>query len=277
MAENKLLYSTESILEDYIHINSCALLDRSTESSRNVRPVGRKDYMLLYVKAGRCYLNIDSDNPKIVEKGNVILYKPNVPQDYSFIKTDKPIQLYIHFTGTGCERILEKANLTDELVITPHKNNELENYLEKICEEFDNTDSVKTLLCEGLLIAALSLISKNNSSPTFKTKYTKALNNIIGSIRTDAHLTYDIKTWASQCGLTEPHFIQVFKKATGLPPYQFLTKIRIQHAKELLLFSDLSVSQIGELCGYSDYNYFARIFKKKVGVSPSDYRLNTAR
>ena len=64
----------------------------------------------------------------------------------------------------------------------------------------------------------------------------------------------------------------MFKKATGMPPYRYLTSYRIQQARQLLLFSDLSVGEIGRVCGYPDYNYFSRLFKKMEGVSPSRFR-----
>lgn len=53
---------------------------------------------------------------------------------------------------------------------------------------------------------------------------------------------------------------------------QFILKIRIDRAKELLDFTDKSIADIAESSGFQDQNYFARIFKKITGVSPSQYR-----
>ena len=51
-----------------------------------------------------------------------------------------------------------------------------------------------------------------------------------------------------------------------------LTEARVRRAMDLLLYSDFTVAEIAELCGYADQNYFSRIFKKYASMSPSEYR-----
>ena len=46
----------------------------------------------------------------------------------------------------------------------------------------------------------------------------------------------------------------------------------MNRARELLLFTDFNIEKISELCGYRDQNYFTRIFKKNVGLTPTDFR-----
>ena len=68
-----------------------------------------------------------------------------------------------------------------------------------------------------------------------------------------------------------------FSKETGLTPNQYLTSLRITHAKTLLEQKEMkhiSVADVGVLCGYYDPHYFARIFKKETGYSPKEYTLN---
>ena len=64
----------------------------------------------------------------------------------------------------------------------------------------------------------------------------------------------------------------VFKKDTGRSIIDHLIERRIDEAKKLLSSPDLSLSKISELCGFADYNYFCRVFKKRVGVTPGAYR-----
>lgn len=276
MANQMIHYSSEAVSEEYLHINNCSTLKHDMQDSRIIRPIGRKDYLLIYIQSGCCYLNIDSKNPITAPKGSVLFYRPGEPQDYTFYAKDNVTQIYIHFTGVGCEKLIEKACIGDNQVIIPKNISELEHYVVRICEEFDNTDNQKSLLCEGLLMTVLGLIAtKNKQDNGTSLKFSRELNEIIGSIRTRASQPYNLDNWAKQCNISKTHFIHTFKQATGLPPYQYLTSIRMKHAKELLLFTDMSISKIGELCGYSDYNYFARVFKKYVGVTPSAYRNST--
>ncbi|SFR84532.1 helix-turn-helix domain-containing protein [Anaeromicropila populeti] len=68
------------------------------------------------------------------------------------------------------------------------------------------------------------------------------------------------------------YFSKLFKEETGENFIEYLTNIRIEVAKKLLRNSDLSIKNICMDTGYSDPNYFSRIFKKQVGVTPTEYR-----
>ncbi len=68
------------------------------------------------------------------------------------------------------------------------------------------------------------------------------------------------------------YFSKVFKEATGENFIDYLTGLRIDKAKELLESTDMSMKEICVEVGYSNPNYFSRIFKKIVGVSPTEYK-----
>ena len=74
-------------------------------------------------------------------------------------------------------------------------------------------------------------------------------------------------------GYAEDYIRSQFKIFTGKTPVEFLTQIRINHARYLIdIYRDsLSLAEIAEKCGYSDYIYFSRTFKKLMGVSPKNY------
>lgn len=68
------------------------------------------------------------------------------------------------------------------------------------------------------------------------------------------------------------YFSKLFKEETGENFIEYLTKVRIRQAKQLLKNPALSIKEICAMCGYSDPNYFSRIFKKQEDVTPSEYR-----
>ncbi|NLP16666.1 MAG: response regulator [Clostridiales bacterium] len=68
------------------------------------------------------------------------------------------------------------------------------------------------------------------------------------------------------------YFSKLFKEETGENFIEHLTNIRIEKAKELLMNSGMNIKNICIDTGYSDPNYFSRIFKKQVGVTPTEYR-----
>ncbi len=70
----------------------------------------------------------------------------------------------------------------------------------------------------------------------------------------------------------ESHLIHLFKKLTGTSPHHFLASLRIQKAKELLLTTDASVTDIALQVGYQSFPTFSRTFTDYVGLSPSEFR-----
>lgn len=71
---------------------------------------------------------------------------------------------------------------------------------------------------------------------------------------------------------TPAHLCRKFKKATGLPPMNYLKIYRLELAQEKLRNSTASVNLVAAECGFSDANYFTRCFKERFGVSPLAYR-----
>jgi AraC family transcriptional regulator len=68
------------------------------------------------------------------------------------------------------------------------------------------------------------------------------------------------------------HFSRQFKRATGLPPRQYLIQHRLEQAKTLLRESKLTVAEVSQLVGFFDQSHLVKQFKTRVGVTPKDYR-----
>lgn len=77
---------------------------------------------------------------------------------------------------------------------------------------------------------------------------------------------------AREAGMEERTFLRRFKAATGLKPTQYLQQLRIGKARELLQFTKRSVDQVAWSVGYEDPAAFRRLFRRLVGLAPSDYR-----
>jgi AraC-like DNA-binding protein len=71
--------------------------------------------------------------------------------------------------------------------------------------------------------------------------------------------------------LSPSHLVQVFRKCIGMPPNKYLNHLRIEHACRLLRLGQWNVSEVAQLVGFTDNNYFCRFFKQKKGVSPGAY------
>lgn len=71
---------------------------------------------------------------------------------------------------------------------------------------------------------------------------------------------------------SERHFMRIFKSAYNCPPIEYIINLRINRACAMLKEPSATISETAEKCGFDDVNYFSRLFKKRVGISPSEYR-----
>ena len=77
---------------------------------------------------------------------------------------------------------------------------------------------------------------------------------------------------ADLLGISRFHLCKAFRKATGFSPHQWLVRMRMQHARELLLDDRMTVTEIALAVGYQTPSSFAQAFRAAVGTSPSEYR-----
>lgn len=77
---------------------------------------------------------------------------------------------------------------------------------------------------------------------------------------------------ASNVNVSSNHFSAIFRKETGETFIDYLTRVRMENAKELLTCTSMKTSEIGFEVGYRDPHYFSYIFKKTTGMSPKEYR-----
>lgn len=73
-------------------------------------------------------------------------------------------------------------------------------------------------------------------------------------------------------GLPERTFVRRFAKETGLSPLEYVHALRLEEAKQMLETTDLSIEALAEQIGYEDPSFFGRLFRRKVGLTPAQYR-----
>jgi AraC family transcriptional regulator len=90
----------------------------------------------------------------------------------------------------------------------------------------------------------------------------------------DANLDGDpsIGLLAAECRLSSSHFARAFKTTTGVPPHRWLINRRIDRASKLLISETLTISEVAQLCGFVDQSHLARVFARRRGCSPANWR-----
>lgn len=112
-----------------------------------------------------------------------------------------------------------------------------------------------------------------NTSARKYSKYDKihslAIEYILENYTNEELFAEDI---AKSLGISEAHLRRVFKEKAGISPMHYVSYLRLEKAKNLLLNSNCTVSEIASLCGFSDPYYFSREFKNQFGIPPSEYK-----
>lgn len=132
--------------------------------------------------------------------------------------------------------------------------------------QIENYEQLRKWFIEKILEACRNIISKKEEQTSGIISRAKAY--IEENYRRDISLD-DV---SRSVDISPYYFSKLFKEETGENFIEYLTNIRIEKAKKLLLNRDLSIKNICVDTGYSDPNYFSRIFKKQVGVTPTEYR-----
>ncbi len=265
--------SSERLSEDYLALNSCGVEHLFNTDRGSIRKNGRIDYHILYIERGICYLELEGKEIQ-AGAGNIILFRPGEPQCYNFLASDRSVNHYIHFTGVGCEELLERLGIGDIRVFDMGTSDTYEAISAKMVREYTLKRDCWETWATGCLYELLSLIARKYA---LRAEHISHENE--SRISMACRLIYDniasppsISALAKKCHLSVGRFSHLFTEVAGKSPNEYVISLRIGRARELLENTQLSIREIAESTGFSDQNYFSRIFKERTGVSPREFR-----
>ncbi len=98
------------------------------------------------------------------------------------------------------------------------------------------------------------------------------VKRVIELMEGDPSRTFTLGKMAQSVNLSAAYFCYLFKSITGVPPAKYLKSLRMQQSTVLLATTFLSVKEIVRHVGLADDSHFVRDFKRRYGVTPSEYR-----
>lgn len=190
-------------------------------------------------------------------------------EEYVFYVDDKTF-ISVSGYGINIEKSMERINrLSQEFLI--NKSELMNIYEHGLRHQPEDISRLKTLiypLCHMLRLLQLTLgqISEMQSK-------NKIFDAVLAYVQRNITQNITLRDIAGACACSESTVSHLFKEHTNQSVKKYILNLRISQAQQLLLASDISITNIALLCGFSNTNYFSTVFKKETGISPSAYRL----
>lgn len=236
------------------------------------------DCLIIYcVKGGgQLWVAADSDAELqfSVNEGDLIVLPKGVQHRYRANRHDPWTMYWAHFSGVSAMDYLRHLMPTDSSFVVPvgiHA---------KLVADFESLLSVQRtgyqfsrfLFASNLLAQLLTYIAVLVPKMGPQSGSYVDLDKIHALMEQHLSDQLDLETLARSANLSKYHFSKKYKELTGQSPIQHFLHMKMERACYLLDISDQSIAGVSESLGYEDPQYFSRLFKKVIGISPRDYR-----
>lgn len=213
--------------------------------------------------------------------GTVMLFNPGVMHQDEQLPETWSHQLHIGVRNVSFEGY--KRNyfpFTSSIIHLGERHHEFINRCWRLLEEKSNRGigydlMIKTLVMEIIVLLLRSESSQDLEKSTLKVKETDLekqalVNNIIYYLENHHNEVISLDTLSDTMYISSTYISKVFKEETGDSPINYLIKVRLNRAKQLLESQDTTVKEVAETVGYQDAYHFSKLFKKHYGKSPSE-------
>ena len=226
-------------------------------------------YELTYVDQGSLH-NLVNGSDMTLHQGEIAIIGRD---DWHMQYSDEQVRfLTITFdlTGDDLERIKGKP-----LPLPPGARDPLKRFLSEHTNETDFFYDYLEALLKIVLIELLRASQARPTRPPVLPSTARTENQIVDQalqiIAQRSHRPPSLKDLAAEVHVSVPYLCRLFDTHLGIPPGQYITKIRLEECKDLLRQGELSMSAIASHMGFSSAQHFSRQFKHYLGLTPTEY------
>lgn len=234
---------------------------------------------LFYIIGGNGQFQID-DERFPVKAHQLVIINPNII--HTELSYDAHPLEYIVLGIEGLEIAGSGSSEDRYCVYTFPTANKVLNCMQSILREMQERDLEHQMVCQAYMNILVVQLMRNTETSMTQVSDSSHANRQCATIRRyiDNHykepLTLDLL--ASEVNVNKYYLAHAYKEAYGISPINYMIARRIQAGKRLLIETDLSLSQISGILGFSSASYFSQSFRKAEGISPVEYRkINTQR
>ena len=293
---NRHMELVESLLKchDYADPKVAGIKIFRTESENARELFTHNSFDMIYISCGNATVKV-CDETLLLVKHNIMLIAPGIPYQISVEEGSivPVISIEKHMITTLFHRISEFDGVlprffanamwgefsAGHIVYTKLINPGIHTAIRMIvAEELNNTQGSSFIKAQ-LMLCVLGYLACQPAA-TYEIaagKITKSeqINKILSFIQ-DNYRTVTLDRLATHFHYTVPYVSKLVRSATGLTFTEILREIKFDVCRSLLLNSDLKINKIAEIAGFQNTDHFNRMFKKRMGVTPTEYKKVTA-
>lgn len=228
-------------------------------------------YSIEFVAGGKGKVIFNKTKERQLSPGTIFVYGPQVPHAIYSNQEDPLEKYFLNFVGKKAEGLVKEYPLLGQVLNSSAPAHVLTTFEEIIHYGLSHgnfSDRICSILVELLVlkISETALTVNEAGSPAFAT-YQKCRNEINNHYLELTSLEEIGKT----CHVDPAYICRLFKRFDQQSPYQYLLRLRMNYAAELLLVSGTLVKEVADKLGFEDQFHFSRTFKKVIGLSPVSF------
>lgn len=237
-------------------------------------PGVRNHYLIHYCVAGRGQYQCGGYS-YAVEAGDAFLVLPDTEISYHADARDPWEYVWVGFSGTDAQSILQCTPFSAGHLVLHLADGEAFRQAILRIYEARGAEFVHAVRMTGALYSALALLMAESPPPRDGDTASQYVRK--AAVYIEHHYAYAISVMdiAAYVGIDRSHLYTVFKQVLHVSPKEYLTGFRIRKACALLREPSLSIAAVANSVGFENNLYFSKVFHKRMGLSPSQYRLQS--
>lgn len=239
------------------------------------RPEGAAETIVMVCTEGAGWVEVGDGRPERVQRGDAVAIAAVTGHRYHADVRDPWTIWWMHVVGDDADDFTSIIGAAGENVVPLRDVYSAVQSLESVVAALEEDETTAMLItAAGAAWGVLAQVTASRMLGAAATN--ERVRNVQEYLRANLDTTFSVPELASMAGLSPSHFSSLFRSATGTSVKEYLKRLRSARARELLIMSELSVTEIAAAVGYQDALYFSRQFRSINGVSPSQFRERVA-
>lgn len=251
----------------FLGVNCCG---HAVYDYRPVAAASRHDYYLFCLVRGE--VSVKNPESFLLTPGCFCIFEKDSFFEYS--ATSDSVEYYwAHFTGSCASEIIRRCGISTNKTYSFGAAEGLSHLFTRLFLSFARADNFRELDRGADMLGILSSLGKAACADAESgVRRYEIIERSVEYIHKHISLSLSVAELAGAEFMSEGRYREIFRRALGMSPVDYIISLRINTACGLLRSTSMPVHEIAESVGYKDAAYFCRIFLKRTGMSPSDYR-----